>query len=347
MLFTLAVGVAAINTGNNLFYLLVAMMLSLITMSGLLSELCLRRLEVGCHAPEFVYAETDVAVTLVLTNPKRRFPCFSLRLVEVISGRGGDKPMPVNYLPPGGTVLVSYPIRAARRGRLDIDGFQIATPFPFGLFIKRSFHAHPMSIVVLPKPRPLPAPVLAGVSSAGVACSSARKGPGADLHNLRLYQPGDDSRLIHWMSTARTSQLIVRETQTDQLPRVTIRLSRVAPVGMEASLERGVVLSASLIAYFYNQGYRIRICVGDQHEASGPGADDLARLLTPLALCARAWPESSDPEDDPDRVDEPWADRTVPEVVVLPWSSPVLLNRYAHADAVFDTSHDLERGGSS
>ncbi|MBK9998607.1 MAG: hypothetical protein IPO99_16120 [Nitrospira sp.] len=44
LLLTLAVGIAAVNTGNNLFYLLLAMMLSLVVLSGLLSEQCVRRL---------------------------------------------------------------------------------------------------------------------------------------------------------------------------------------------------------------------------------------------------------------------------------------------------------------
>ena len=45
LFFTVAVGVAAINTGNNLFYLLLAMMLSIILISGIVAESCLRRLE--------------------------------------------------------------------------------------------------------------------------------------------------------------------------------------------------------------------------------------------------------------------------------------------------------------
>ena len=49
LLFTMAIGIAAINTGNNLFYLLLAMMLSLVLISGIAAEYCLRRLEFHRH----------------------------------------------------------------------------------------------------------------------------------------------------------------------------------------------------------------------------------------------------------------------------------------------------------
>ena len=56
LFFTLAIGVAAINTGNNLFYLILALMLSLIVISGLLSEQCLRRLEFQRYVPDLIMA---------------------------------------------------------------------------------------------------------------------------------------------------------------------------------------------------------------------------------------------------------------------------------------------------
>ncbi|GKS56701.1 hypothetical protein YTPLAS18_02280 [Nitrospira sp.] len=344
MLFTLAVGVAAINTGNNLFYLLVAMMLSLIMMSGLLSELCLRRIEVGCHAPDFVYAETEVALTLVVTNHKRWFPCFSLRLVEVVAGRAGNRPMHVKHLPPGGSVLISLSIRAHSRGRLDVQGIQVATPFPFGLFLKRSFHSKPISLLVLPNPQPIPAQALARIAAAGVSRAVGRRGTGADLYNLRLYQPGDDSRLIHWMSTARTSQLILRETEAEHHPRVTIRLSTIAPPEADEALERAVSVAASLVAHFHSHGFQTRVCAGARIESSSHGPDGLARLLTPLALCQRSWPDTSGMQADGDISASEWNEQTSPEVVVLPWTSPAIASRYAHAVILFDTSDDLTIG---
>src|SRR3989442_12957144 len=63
LLFTFGIGLAAINTGNNLFYLLLAMMLSLIVISGLLSEHCLRRLEFHRHVPDLIMANEPTTLT--------------------------------------------------------------------------------------------------------------------------------------------------------------------------------------------------------------------------------------------------------------------------------------------
>ena len=68
LFFTLAVAVAAINTGNNLFYLLLAMMLSIILMSGIMAEYCLRRLEFHRHLPPLVYAGEPMTATVVVAN---------------------------------------------------------------------------------------------------------------------------------------------------------------------------------------------------------------------------------------------------------------------------------------
>lgn len=344
--FTLAVGIAAINTGNNLFYLLVAMMLSLITMSGLLSELCLRKLQVSCHAPDNVYAGSPATLTLAVTNTRSRFPSFSLRLAEVVEGRAADRTVQVKHLPGGTTVLVSLPIHVATRGPYHVEGIQIATPFPFGLFVKRVFLPHPLSLVVLPQPRLLSENVLDQAVAAGTERMTTRRGPGADLYNLRLYQPGDDSRLIHWMSTARTSQLIIRETQTDTHPRVTVHLSTAAPADAQAAFERAVTLSASLVAHFLARGFEVTMRVDGEMAVSGREDDDLPRLLRPLALCVPRVPEECDGQTDVAANPLAWADQDGMTFAIMPWSSPMLRSRIARATHVFLTS-DASMPGAS
>ena len=86
LLFALAVGIAAINTGNNLFYLLQAMMLSLVILSGLLSELCLRGLLFRRHVPDYIFANEPVQVSVTISNQKSYLPSFSLRLFDMVNG---------------------------------------------------------------------------------------------------------------------------------------------------------------------------------------------------------------------------------------------------------------------
>ena len=82
LLLSLAVGLAAVNTGNNLLYLLFAMMLSLILVSGVLSERALRRLTATRTLPPRLFAGTPIPCRVTVANARRWMPSFSLRLRE-------------------------------------------------------------------------------------------------------------------------------------------------------------------------------------------------------------------------------------------------------------------------
>ena len=81
VLVTLVIGVAALNTGNNLLYIVVAAMLSAILVSGVVSALVLRGLELEVRLPEHVFAGRPVVGRVVLRNPRRFLPSFSIRVV--------------------------------------------------------------------------------------------------------------------------------------------------------------------------------------------------------------------------------------------------------------------------
>ena len=82
VLVTLVIGIAALNTGNNLLYIVVAAMLAAIVVSGYVSALVLRYLELDIHLPEHVFAGRPVLGRIVLRNPRRVWPSFSIRLVS-------------------------------------------------------------------------------------------------------------------------------------------------------------------------------------------------------------------------------------------------------------------------
>jgi uncharacterized protein (DUF58 family) len=81
VLVTLVIGIAALNTGNNLLYIVVAAMLAAILVSGVISALVLRSLELDVRLPEHVFAERPVVGRVMLRNPRRFLPSFSIRVV--------------------------------------------------------------------------------------------------------------------------------------------------------------------------------------------------------------------------------------------------------------------------
>ncbi len=82
VLVTLIIGIAALNTGNNLLYIVVAAMLAAILVSGAVSAWVLRWLELDVHLPEHVFAGRPVLGRIVLRNPRRALPSFSVRVVS-------------------------------------------------------------------------------------------------------------------------------------------------------------------------------------------------------------------------------------------------------------------------
>jgi len=82
VLVTLVIGIAALNTGNNLLYIVVAAMLAAILVSGIVSAWVLRWLELDVRLPEHVFAGRSVLGRISLRNPRRMLPSFSIRVVS-------------------------------------------------------------------------------------------------------------------------------------------------------------------------------------------------------------------------------------------------------------------------
>jgi uncharacterized protein (DUF58 family) len=79
---TVVIAIAALNTGNNLLYIVVAAMLAAILVSGVASAWVLRWLELDVRLPEHVFAGRRVSGHIVLRNPRRLLPSFSIRVVS-------------------------------------------------------------------------------------------------------------------------------------------------------------------------------------------------------------------------------------------------------------------------
>lgn len=85
----LLIGVAALNTGNNLLYIIVAAMLAAILVSGVGSAVVLRDLDLEVHLPEHVFARRKTVGRVVLRNPRRWLPSFSVSVVSFKKKNGG------------------------------------------------------------------------------------------------------------------------------------------------------------------------------------------------------------------------------------------------------------------
>lgn len=88
---TLLIGIAALNTGNNLLYIIVATMLAAMVVSGVASAIVLRDLELDVRLPDHVFAGKPVLGRILLHNPRRWLPSFSIHVVPSKKRRPGKK----------------------------------------------------------------------------------------------------------------------------------------------------------------------------------------------------------------------------------------------------------------
>src|SRR5579883_2163107 len=133
---TLGVGFAAINTANNLLYLLLGMLLALIVVSGIMSELSLRDLTVVRRLPLRAQAGRAHLVEIEVYNHKARVPSYAIEVEDLRAGQPADKRCFFLKISPSSAQVAAYRRTPAKRGRDVHVDFRIATRFPFGLFEK-------------------------------------------------------------------------------------------------------------------------------------------------------------------------------------------------------------------
>jgi uncharacterized protein (DUF58 family) len=219
LVLTVLFGVAAINTGTNLLYLLLSLLLSMIVASGMLSELDVKGLRLMRRLPTAVFRGEPATLAVTVDNPRRFMPALILEVGEVSGpfGPGGERgPGPVRLLArldPGEQRVVEAQHTFERRGVFQLEGFELRTRFPFGFFIKFARASLPAELVVYPAIRPIRRGALIrhGTEPGRRRSGSRLQRAGEEFRSLRPYRPGDSPRWIHWRSSARTGELQVRE----------------------------------------------------------------------------------------------------------------------------------------
>jgi len=280
---TMAIGLAAINTGNNLLYLIVAMLLSVMAVSGALSEQTMRRVQLRRDGPPRLFAGSPAPFTLWVHNGKRRLASYALHVTE---DRPPGKPAPRQFLlklGPQEREACRYTLTFPRRGRHRLPGLRLLTRFPFGLFAKVSRPLLAEPVLVFPALHPLAPDEIPAALDPGPR-DRDRRGQGANLRNLRPYRPGDDPRLLHWKTSAKAGDLMVKELEDEELPRVSLLVEDPAPGTPSDLVERNVSLVASLAALATRRGAQVRLVTAEGGTALGQGQAHLDRILERLAL---------------------------------------------------------------
>ena len=293
--FTIAVGIAAINTGNNLLYLILGLLLAGVVLSGVLSELCIRHLSAVRRLPTEVRAGRPSWVEIDLSGGVAPFVSFAVEVRDV-TDRGVAGKVFTMRLAPGEVCPLGYRWTPERRGLVRFTRLEIVTRYPFGLFEKwRDLDLEEERVVF---PRAVNA-AEAGVQGADRAGEDRRRrtpGPGDDFRGLRDARADDDARSIHWPSTARRGSAVVIEREQEPRARVMIVVDHrgeLSPEALDALAEKASAHATRAC----KEGGAFALVTCDERIPFGTGTGHLRRVLGVLALMGPArYPVAPQPE---------------------------------------------------
>ena len=214
--------------------------------------------------PPRVEAGRPATVRLHLENVSR-LPSGVLLMEDNLPYVLGPRPRFVlDRVAPQAVREISYPVRAEARGRYRIGPLAVRLTDPFGLSeLTRSFAAVD-HLVVTPAVTRLPRILLGGDwVGGGDATSRSLAVSGNDDATTREYRHGDDLRKIHWRSTARVGELMVRREENPYQGRATLLLDGRAAAhrgdGPGSSFEWSVSATASIAVALARAGYGLRL----------------------------------------------------------------------------------------
>jgi len=218
ILLSLGIGTAAFNTAHNILYVTLALLLSSLLLSGVLSWLNFK----GCEwrvslDPHFRVGENG-SVFIELKNTKKWLPTYALQFhLRALMNALEVHLFQEGRIEPQGQEKLRWDFRPVRRGEETIRLFGMTSQFPFSFLRKTIADSYEQLVCVWParidytfKRRNQ---VLQNNSSGR---QSKAQGSGTELMKLREYRPGDPLRMVHWKASARTGKWVVRETITEQ-----------------------------------------------------------------------------------------------------------------------------------
>jgi uncharacterized protein (DUF58 family) len=261
----------------------------------IVSSWTLRRIRIERDFGHHVMALDRADIEYRFRSGKQFWPTMALHFREVHeelaeAPRGFVLHLPARDSAP---VTVATHLVARRRGVLRLHAVEVSTSFPFGIVKRTRWLDVPQEMVVYPRMgllnRRLALEYREAVESG--AMTSNRRGGNDEFYGVREYRAGDNIRSIHWRSTARTGEFMIREMAANAPPQLIVVLNlrswRSREDGPE-TLERAIELAASLVCYGYFENFAVGLAIAGLPEQSvitpRMGRDARGAMLRQLAL---------------------------------------------------------------
>jgi uncharacterized protein (DUF58 family) len=258
--------------------------------------------------PARLYVESDSRVDLTVTNRSRRATPL-LTVTDVFDDGHRAARFVLPPLSPGETADAAYRLPTSHRGPFGIGPLAVAASDPFG-FARRMWTLTSLSeVLVCPRVHDILAPRQAGgqlVASVETAHARAQAADGEDFLTLREYEVGDDLRRVHWRSTARVGDLMIRQDEAQWRARAIVVLDTRPGAHDARSFETAVEGTASIVDRLTRMRRRVDVIASNGQSLGAPtarsgwavmdhlatiqpgGEDRLAGVLTSMRAHRRA-----------------------------------------------------------
>jgi uncharacterized protein (DUF58 family) len=234
--------------------------------------------------PPRVYAGSPSRVELSVRNDSYR-PTPVLRLFDPVTGTRGAEVL-VAPLQPDDTTRAAYRLPTDKRGIVRIGPLEVVVSDPFGVAASSIVAAPVTELTVFPHIDDIvPVPHTSGYDPhAGAEHPSALGRSGEDFYALRPYVVGDDLRRVHWPSTARRDELMVRQDELPWQGRVTVLLDVRRSAHTPASLELAVSAAASIVTASWKRRDLVRFATTEGTDFGfGAGTPHAEAIMEHLA----------------------------------------------------------------
>jgi uncharacterized protein (DUF58 family) len=316
----LVIGIAALNTGNNLLYIIVAILLAAMLISGIASTVCLRGLDLEIKIPEHIFANVEVYGTIGVRNPSKWRPSLSISAIPAETVKEKKKwswvatRFPVPPWRPPERQWLQLPDRKLRRVTIDTGSgvFHQSAYFPLlppgtqlqaevklrfrrrGRYQERFSLSTRFPFAFLAKTRRMALSkevliypeltesqdVVELLPVLSGKREAYQKGLGSDLYRIREYLPEDSARHVDWKATAKSGGLKVREFAREDERRLRIVFDNPEPRQLSPEKYEQMVSMAASAAWRLAEQSVFLSFISQEYEGAGDVYDFLEYLAT-------------------------------------------------------------------
>jgi uncharacterized protein (DUF58 family) len=281
IIFTVVIGFAALNTGNNPLYIGLTFMLGALLLSGLASKGGLKHLEVALEDVGEAWVGRPADAVLRVSNGSR---IWNVRDVVVVSDDMAA-PVLVPLLARRSNERVHVPLVFRRRGRVELNTVDLYTRYPFGFFLKKRRVKIRGEMIVFPRLLDEEVQRERLRPTTGEQASANRPGMGSEIHSFRDFAEGDSFRHINWKKSASVGRWIVKQTDLDAARAVHVVVDPYRPPGTsDDEFEYMVSEAATFIHHVLQRGVDVILQMPrvTMRSKEGQGAHTMFRALALL-----------------------------------------------------------------